>query len=58
MIYDAYYFFTDKNFNLRSPSVNVVVPSVRKHLTTTPSKATPQNRRLNSGIYFKNFQFF
>uniref|UniRef100_A0A2S2NL63 Microtubule-associated tumor suppressor 1 n=1 Tax=Schizaphis graminum TaxID=13262 RepID=A0A2S2NL63_SCHGA len=37
----------NKNFNLRSPSVNVVVPSVRKHLTT-PSKATPQNRRLNS----------
>ncbi|KAF0764799.1 Restin, partial [Aphis craccivora] len=36
----------NKNFNLRSPSVNVVVPSVRKHLTT-PSKATPQNRRLN-----------
>jgi len=45
--------FTDKNFNLRSPSVNVVVPSVRKHLTT-PSKGTPQNRRLNSGTKLKN----
>jgi len=53
-------FFTDKHFNLRSPSVNVVVPSVRKHLTT-PSKGTPQNRRLNSGTYtfIKSvFQFF
>lgn len=48
-------FFTDKNFNLRSPSVNVVVPSVRKHLTT-PSKGTPQNRRLNSGKI--NFSIF
>lgn len=48
---DDVYFFTDKNFNLRSPSVNVVVPSVRKHLPT-PSKGTPQNRRLNSGTHF------
>lgn len=38
----------DKNFNSRTPSVNVVVPSVRKVLTT-PSKGNSQNRRLNSG---------
>jgi len=55
--YVSILFFIDKNFNLRSPSVNVVVPSVRKHLTT-PSKATPQNRRLNPGTHFKNISFF
>jgi len=49
-----FYCVIDKNYNSRtSPSVNIVVPLVRKPLTTsTPSKGTPQNRRLNSGEYF------
>jgi len=46
-----YVFVTDKNFNSRTPTVNVVIPLVRKPLTA-PSKGIAQNRRFNSGKYF------
>lgn len=45
-----FFFFVDKNFNTRTPTVNVVTPSVRKPLAT-PSKKTSQNRRLHPGNF-------
>lgn len=51
--YSLIFFIADKNFNLRTPSVNVVAPSVRKPLSTS-SKGSPQNRRFNSGKYFSS----